>query len=283
MEPDEVWAYRARSVDDVTPVRVLRIGTKKPARVLVRFEDPAKEGHEEWVPPVRLKVPWADAETFRAREARWAAVLKLSPDRDAPEAGAASEVFEMLVDDEVADLDWRDAYLRISDVDRLARLSGLSAAELSSDPVGFAEDGDLIASWPLALKVAQGVAALHADKILAQVVKEERKYQHDRIHGEHVRGRGRHGDHYFEPEVIQAVDDKHFAPKRALLRQWCGDEAGERQEELVELRKEIRRVGEIAERAISALRSCGQRSIADRLGHELGQTVEMVRVDSSGE
>ena len=46
---------------------------------------------KEWVPPVRLKVPWADDETFRALEARWAAVLKLSPDRDAPRAGAASE------------------------------------------------------------------------------------------------------------------------------------------------------------------------------------------------
>jgi len=47
MELDEVWAYRARSVDNVTPARVLRLGTKKPARVLVRFEDPAKAGHEE--------------------------------------------------------------------------------------------------------------------------------------------------------------------------------------------------------------------------------------------
>ena len=278
-----MWAYRARSVDDVTPVRVLRIGTKKPSRVLVRFEDPAREGHEEWVPPARLKVPWTDAEAFRAREARWAAVLALSPDQGSPEAGAAGSVFELLVDAEVADLDWRDTYLRISDVAGLSQLSGLSVAELSGDPVGFVENGDLIASWPLALRAAQGIAALHADRVAAQVDSEERKYQHDRIHGEHIRGRGRHGDTYFKPETIQAVDDEHFAPRRAVLRQWCGAEAVARWDELVELRKEIRRVGEIAERAIAALRSAQQQSVADQLKHELGQTVEMLRVDPSEE
>ena len=64
---------------------------------------------------------------------------------------------------------------------------------------------------------------------------------------------------------------------------WCGDEAGARWDELVELRKEIRRVGEIAERAIAALRSARQHSIAGLLENELGQTVEMLRVDSSQE
>jgi len=67
MESDEIWAYRARSVDDITPVKVLRHGTKKPARVLVQFEDPSMEGNEEWVPPARLKVPWEDADAYRAR------------------------------------------------------------------------------------------------------------------------------------------------------------------------------------------------------------------------
>ena len=55
-----------------------------------------------------------------------------------------------------------------SDVERPVRFSGLSAAEPDNDPVGFVEDGDLIASLLLALKVAQGVAALRADRIAAQ-------------------------------------------------------------------------------------------------------------------
>lgn len=33
------WAYRARQVDDVVEVEVLKLGTQKPARVLVGFVD----------------------------------------------------------------------------------------------------------------------------------------------------------------------------------------------------------------------------------------------------
>ncbi len=36
------------------------------------------EEREEWVPPARLKVAWADVDAFRAREAQWDAVLDLS-------------------------------------------------------------------------------------------------------------------------------------------------------------------------------------------------------------
>jgi hypothetical protein len=63
IEPDEVWAYRARCGDAVTPVRVLRLGTKKPARLLVRSEHPAQEGHEQWVPPDRPKV-WENSDAI---------------------------------------------------------------------------------------------------------------------------------------------------------------------------------------------------------------------------
>jgi hypothetical protein len=275
MDPDEVWAYRARSVDDITPVKVLRFGITKPARVLVRFEDPSMRRREEWVPPGRLKVPWADADAYRAREARWAAVRTLAPPQDSPEASAARDVFEWLVDPEVAYLDWQETCLSIGDVDQLAQLCGLSGNDLTGDPVGFAEDGQLVASWPLALKAAKGVAAIHPDRVLAEVDREEREYQRDVIYGR------RSEDMYIEPELIQSLNESLYAPKRALLRQWCGDEAGARWDELVELRKEIRRVGEIAERAIVALRTAKQRAIADRLEYDLGQTVDMLRSEST--
>jgi hypothetical protein len=47
-EIGETYGCRARAVDDLVPVRVLKQGNKKPARVLIRFEDPAMEGREEW-------------------------------------------------------------------------------------------------------------------------------------------------------------------------------------------------------------------------------------------
>ena len=52
----ESWAYRARSIDQLVEVEVLRIGTSKPARVLVRFVADEFEGRRDWVPPARLKV-----------------------------------------------------------------------------------------------------------------------------------------------------------------------------------------------------------------------------------
>lgn len=58
----ELWAYRQRGTDPVTRVEVLRLGTAKPPRVLVKFTDDQFEGRSEWVPPRRLKVPWDQAD-----------------------------------------------------------------------------------------------------------------------------------------------------------------------------------------------------------------------------
>lgn len=274
MEPDEVWAYRARAVDDLTPVRVLRHGTKKPARVLVHFEDPSMEGREEWVPPARLKVPWDEADAYLAREAQWAAVLALAGPRDSPEVDAACEVFGLLVDPLIADPDWRGTHIRISDVSQLAQLCGIPPTDLTADPVGFSGDSEYIASWPLVLKIARALAAQHASRVLSYVAQKERKYQHEAIHGRQYPGRN---GIYLDPDLVREFDEEHGAPRRALLRQWCGHEAEARHDELIELRKEIRRVGTIAERAITELRSAGKHAAADRIEHDLGQTVDMLR------
>lgn len=71
MKPGKSRAYRARQVDPLVDVSVVRLGAQKPARVLVRFVDDEFEGREDWVPPARLKVPWSEVEEYRAREERW--------------------------------------------------------------------------------------------------------------------------------------------------------------------------------------------------------------------
>jgi hypothetical protein len=60
VEAGQGWAYRARQADSLAEVRVLRLGTQRPARVLVRFADEVFEGRQEWVPPARLKARWRD-------------------------------------------------------------------------------------------------------------------------------------------------------------------------------------------------------------------------------
>lgn len=72
----ETWAYRHHGGDPLVQVLVRSIGSKRPARVLIRFVDAEFEGREEWVPPARLKVLWRDVDAFIARERRWDAVVK---------------------------------------------------------------------------------------------------------------------------------------------------------------------------------------------------------------
>lgn len=45
------WGYRARSIDRLVEVEVLRVGTRRPLRVLIRLVDDEQEGREEWVLP----------------------------------------------------------------------------------------------------------------------------------------------------------------------------------------------------------------------------------------
>jgi hypothetical protein len=91
------WGYRVRTGADLVAVEVVRVDTRRPARVLVRFLDPAQEGREEWVPPARLKVPWEQAEQFMARDRRREQVRELSsPTHDEIDEHAAGVVFDVV-------------------------------------------------------------------------------------------------------------------------------------------------------------------------------------------
>lgn len=277
-----VWAYRARAVDALQPVRVLKFGRKSPARVLVRFEEPAMEGREDWVPPGRLKVLWSEVEEFTAEEERWAAVAALSPHQETPEVRAAEEACDLLVDETIAGFGYKDACLVVHDTADLAILAGLDAVFVASHPAGFAVEvgGPLIVPWPTAVDIIEHIVERNPDPVLAEVAKGEAKARHEAIHGHHFSssGRNRH-DYYISPDRCVEFDAEHDAPVRAVLRRWAGRAATERWDELVELRKEIKRVGGVAEEAIDTLRRHGHSRDADRLTTQLGMTVEMLRHD----
>lgn len=280
----EVYGYRARSVDDLVPVKVLKEGAKKPARVLIRFEDPAMEGREEWVPPARLKVHWDDVDEFRAEETRWNAVAALSPYQDSAEVHAAEQACELLIPDEVAGFGYKDAHLVVGDIAALAELAGVEETFVSSHPAGFrvGPDGALIVPWPIALEIAKRALARNPEPVLAKVGQEEAKARYEAIHGHRFASTGRNRrEYYIPPEKCAEYDQESAwgAPKRALLLEWAGG-ASDRWDELVELRKEIKRVGDVAEAAIAVLKRHGHTREADRLSTELGMTVEMLRHDA---
>lgn len=282
MEPGESWAYRARGIDPLVEVHVVRQGVQKPARVLVRFVGDEFEGKEEWVPPARLKVLWSEAAEYQAREQRWSRVSSAGPDSEDPRHYAAGEILDEFLDSGLATFNYREgSSITIRLPDALAAKLGLRVEQFIDYPEAFIEDGAVIAPWPATELVARTVAEQNAKKILHRVKGEEKKAQFEAIHGRQRFG-GRPDD-FVSPEIAEEVDQEFSAPVREVLRSWCGVENLERFEELAELRKEIRRVGDVAQRAISALRAHGQETLASELESDLGTPVEMLRVDHAQE
>lgn len=277
-QPGESWAYRARSVDDLVEIVVLRMGTQRPARVQVRFVDDRFEGRHEWVPPSRLKVRWEAVNEFRERERFWERVLSHGIDEDGPLDMAAWQVFEDLIEPAIATMLFRRAgACCINDSDRLSQLTGLSPEVWTAHPAAFQDGDHLVVPWPVTEQIAAATARANAAQVLGEVRNEECQAQRDAIYGRVYRGRGGAVDFVVEPERCAQGDDEHGKPKREILRSWCGTEAVERYDELMELRKEIRRVGLVAEAAINALRAAGQKREAAALARELGTSVEMLR------
>lgn len=179
----EHYAYRARSVDPLVEVRVMKVGTQKPARVHVSWVDEAFEGKQEWVPPARLKVGWGSVETFLAEETKWAAVRELSPGSNSIEDSVAWEVFESFIDAEIAECGYNadSGVITIHDVRQLSSLLDIPEDELRSDPRSFEIGSSLVASWLITELVARRAAMKFADQLLAKMSSDERQAQREAI------------------------------------------------------------------------------------------------------
>jgi hypothetical protein len=185
VDVNESWAYRARSIDELVEVRILRIGTNRPPRVLVRFVAEVFEGREEWVPPGRLKVLWSGVKEFLANERRWAAVTDVSPVSESGEYYATSYVFDTLIDDSLADVGYRNTggVTTIHDVDGLARFLDIDPDRLRDDPVSFETADGWVVPWSITELIAQRAAAREPDPILRHVDAAEAEHQLHLIYG----------------------------------------------------------------------------------------------------
>lgn len=144
--PGEAWGYRPRGTDPLVEVRVIRLGTNKPARVLVALVDDSFEGKEEWVPPARLKVLWTGAEQCEAREARWNRVASFGPAQEDPRSYAASEIVDEYLDEELGTINYRGGdSISLSGPELLAEQLNLQVEQSSEYPEAFTEDGFVIA------------------------------------------------------------------------------------------------------------------------------------------
>lgn len=262
---DQTWAYRARWNDPLVQVRVVRVGTRRPPRVLVRFIDDDFEGLEDWVPPARLKCRWNRVEEFRAREARWEDVTRESLPRDSPLESAAMQVFDELIDPALA----TTGYGATSGVTSIHDVSAL-AAVLDEDadawrvPSSFVEDGALIVPWSVTERIAKRAAARDPHRLLRLVEREESDARREATYGSWYRlGRGE--ERHIAPEACAQFDEKHDMPVRAILREWAGQEPADVRDEIHQLRLEAAAHAALARAALAALRKHGHTREANRL------------------
>lgn len=195
-----------------------------------------------------------------------------------PRQSAADEVCRLLIDESLVELGDRDrGALTITQPQELAEHLGLKVDQLTQHPATFLEEGKVIVPWEVTELVVTTAVHRDPDPILRYLATEERLARHRAIHGQHL-GYGKKG-YYISPEHSAEFDADYHEPIRKVLRSWCPGDAVERFDELVELRKEIHRVGEIAQSAIEALRQVGHDSLAEKFAQALGTPVEMLRVD----
>jgi hypothetical protein len=284
VQAGQSWAYRARRGDALTQVTVVRLGAQRPARALVTFADEAFEGRQEWVPPARLKARWEHVDEFRAREARWDRIEAAGLSLDDSHEDAAQTVIELLLSDDGVQMGYREfGAVRLRDPVSVATRLGLEPGQLTGHPIAFTENEVLIAPWDVTELIVGTAARLNPGPLLEHLAQEEREARRAAIHGRWYRGRGGRRDSYIEPEWCAETDNDYSRPRRDILRTWCGAEATDRFGELAELRKEVRRIGEVAQSAINALRAAGRKAEADVLQRDLGIPLDVLRgTDQSG-
>lgn len=264
----EVWAYRARPQDPLTPVTVLRHDPGPPARVVVQHGVGASVGAEERVTPNWLKVPWDQIDDFAAEEERCEAFRQLGPENfnfgprwESPEELAVSALFRILVDDDVASVGRDFPCLRIAVASRLSRLTGIAASELKGHDLTYVDGGVAVAPWPVALRVAMELAKRHPDRVRLQLEEEERdlrRYLADVQDCSEREIEERSLD-------IRLDDERGERQSRDLRREWLGDDALRVQDGVVAMRTEIQRVTVAARVAVEALESAGCQTEANKL------------------
>ncbi|MEV1009818.1 PE-PGRS family protein [Streptomyces sp. NPDC049881] len=268
MEIGEHWAYRARPRElggAVRETEVVRVGCPgRSGSIHVRFLEGDAAGLQEWISAGSLVAPWTDVDTFRADDTAELALAEASSHvRGSTDFEAARMVFgfvrpknRLRLRRTVADA----GVLELSRLDETAPLIGLNAAELRDDAmVHENRHGMCLAGWPVTERIARHLASRLADEILPELDRRQAAAEQERARS----------PWYFHGRRDQRTSDAEAAVLRTV-REWCGQDKAERYDELVALRAEVLRLGELVEKAVKALRDRGHGVIASTIERDLG-------------
>jgi hypothetical protein len=275
---NETWAYResARNlVLPILPVRVLQFGPPRSAKVRVRMLGGEYEGLDFWVPKQRLLVKWDEVDAWKRDEELFEEVRKASEGmRDTPEYNAALLVLEAYPRSSALSLGWNRheaATLRVWALGDVCRDLGLEEASIRNEQFSFVDrSGCYVAPWLVAERIARRIAEVYSDLVLGTVDREERHMQEEAIYGHSYSvGRGANRTEYEIPPERCVEYLLERKPIFALVRQWCGQAAGARFDEVGELRAELQRLRGLVEDAARRFEESGHPRIARRLRDSL--------------
>ncbi len=277
MEIGEIWAYRARAKDwggAVRQVEIVRVGgPRSSGRVHVRFLEGEETGLQEWVAADCLLASWADVGVFRADDAAELALAQASREVRGTAAFEAARLVLGFVRPRnnvrlrrgVADA----GVLEVARLDDTAKLLGLDPAELRADPMLHEDrNGLCLTGWPVTERIARRAAERFADVILPETDNRQRALEEQRAQSAW--------------HSWQRRDDRKLDAEQAVLRmvrEWCGEERADRYDELVALRAEVQRLGELVERAVRSLRDRGHGVIASTIERDLGVHISSLGPD----
>ncbi|NEA55616.1 PE-PGRS family protein [Streptomyces sp. SID13666] len=277
METGECWAYRARPKElggALRQVEIVRVGASgRAGRVHVRFLDGDETGLQEWVSGGCLVTPWSDVEPFRVDDAAELVLAEASREvRGSAEFEAARMILgfvrpkgRLRLRKAVADA----GVLEFGHLDETAPLVGVDSVELRGDPMVYEDRNGLCTlGWPVTERVAKQAAQRLAEEILPEVDRRQQALEEERGQSSWY-GYRRRDDRKLDAE----------AASLRTVREWCGQEKAERYDELIALRAEVLRLGEVGERAVKALRDRGHGVIASTIERDLGVHISSLGPD----
>jgi hypothetical protein len=275
MKVGEMWAYRERAhtLDcAVVKAEILQFGPKRSGKVRIRLQGGELSGLDIWVPAVRLRVPWDETEAWLRDEKALAAARQVSEGRIGSVVFEAAQVvfFAYPGPGEIM-LDWplRAGTFCIADPQAVAADLGLDLDSLLAEPLAFIDrTGEYYVTAVVGERLAHLVAQKYADEILARVANEEERLRQAAVQGRFFED-GSWSGHVPPERCAEYLRERE--PVFAQVREWCGQPAVERFDELGALRAEVLRLRELVTTTAERLEAAGHSHLAKRLRSEAGR------------
>ena len=262
----ERWAYR-QAKGPLQEVTILKVTSQSGnSRVRIQFEDGESEGQAEWVFRRMLKVPWDQGEALLEHERLWESARNWGEPITDNELTAAQIILDETIDAAIAG-PYSYGLLAVHDRSALEELVQIPLPGPQS-PGAFEENGIQYLPWP-----AMRDVALVQARALPQVLLEYVERAAVELAESDSRFRQLTALDGF-PRPLGLDQSREFDEERRRylnqIRQWCGEEALGKWDEILYLRGDNARLAGLMNEALMVLEKAGRERDAKRLRRQLG-------------